>query len=77
MKRSKPLKEIFKILKKWENSMVEMKMAEEIFSKLEDMDLIVPPQRKRKSKGSGEIYMDANGDLVARDFVWENTWKEE
>ena len=45
MKRSKMLREIVKVLKPWENSVLEVRTAKEILAKIEELGML-PPGRE-------------------------------
>lgn len=75
MKKSKVLKDILKILKKWEDCKMDMSAAEAIFNKLDKIGVICPPVRMKKVHGF--YIMDSDNAMVPVTEVEVMEWEDE
>ena len=75
MKKSKVIKDILKVLKKWENCEMEERTAEAVFNKLDKLGVICPPVIIKKVHG--QYYLDHNKNLVPITEVEAMEWDDE
>jgi hypothetical protein len=76
MKRSKPLKEIMKILEKWQDSKMELKTANQILTKLEKLDIICPPPYLKTMPGT-HYFLNHENKMVPITEVEVMEWESE
>jgi len=74
MKRMKAIKEITKILKKWEDCKLDDVVSDEILTKLEKLGIICPPPIIKKVHG--KFFFDSDNKMVPLDEVECMEWED-